>query len=161
VHGANRLGANSLLDIVVFGRACAHAIAKDAKPGEATRPLPANAGEESITNLDKLRFADGAIPVADLRLNMQRTMQEHAAVFRTGDVLDEVCIAPFQRTTTALPCVQWKDPPPPPAPTHPHAHTHTRALCHVLLLTFAFWGVCSTVCALCRAAKRWTRSTTI
>lgn len=93
MHGANRLGANSLLDIVVFGRACAHAIAKDSTPGEATRPLPPNAGEESIENLDKLRFAEGAIPVADLRLNMQRTMQEHAAVFRTGDVLEEVCCA--------------------------------------------------------------------
>eukprot|EP00037_Helgoeca_nana_P001622 m.28144 g.28144 ORF g.28144 m.28144 type:complete len:649 (+) comp11995_c0_seq1:56-2002(+) len=91
VHGANRLGANSLLDIVVFGRACAHAIAASSTPGEATKPLPTGAGDKTIESLDALRYADGAYPVADMRLDMQKTMQEHAAVFRTGDVLDEGC----------------------------------------------------------------------
>jgi len=89
VHGANRLGANSLLDIVVFGRACAHKIASIATPGEAIKPLPANAGAASIANLDAVRYASGQASVADLRLDMQRTMQNNAAVFRTGDVLRE------------------------------------------------------------------------
>ncbi len=86
VHGANRLGANSLLDLVVFGRACAKTIAEVSKPGEKVGDLSSNAGEESVANLDKIRFADGSTPTADLRLQMQRTMQTHAAVFRTGDV---------------------------------------------------------------------------
>jgi len=89
VHGANRLGANSLLDIVVFGRACAHKIAQESTPGEAIKPLPANAGEASIRNLDAVRYASGQASVADLRLEMQKTMQNHAAVFRTGEVLRE------------------------------------------------------------------------
>lgn len=89
VHGANRLGANSLLDIVVFGRACAHTIAKFNQPGETLPELPANAGEESIDNLDKVRYADGGAPVAEMRLSMQKTMQTHAAVFRTGEVMQE------------------------------------------------------------------------
>lgn len=59
VHGANRLGANSLLDIVVFGRACANRIAEISKPGEAQPELKPNAGEKSIANLDALRFASG------------------------------------------------------------------------------------------------------
>uniref|UniRef100_A0A8C6KSP2 Succinate dehydrogenase [ubiquinone] flavoprotein subunit, mitochondrial n=1 Tax=Nothobranchius furzeri TaxID=105023 RepID=A0A8C6KSP2_NOTFU len=75
VHGANRLGANSLLDLVVFGRACALTIAELHKPGEKLSPLRASAGEESVANLDKLRF----------------TMQNHAAVFRTGPILKEGC----------------------------------------------------------------------
>ena len=86
VHGANRLGANSLLDLVVFGRACANAIAEDHKPGDTIGALSANAGEASVANVDKMRFASGEIPTADLRLKMQKTMQTHAAVFRTGDV---------------------------------------------------------------------------
>merc|ERR1719229_1914429 len=89
VHGANRLGANSLLDLVVFGRACAKTIAEESKPGEAVGALSPNAGEASIANLDKIRFADGDIPTSQLRLKMQKTMQHHAAVFRTGDVMRE------------------------------------------------------------------------
>merc|ERR1711881_527423 len=61
VHGANRLGANSLLDIVVFGRACANRINDIASPGEAVKDLPAGAGEESIANLDRIRHMDGEI----------------------------------------------------------------------------------------------------
>lgn len=89
VHGANRLGANSLLDLVVFGRACAKTIAQENKPGERVADLKDNAGEASIANLDWVRFADGAIPTANLRLNMQKTMQSHAAVFREAETLQE------------------------------------------------------------------------
>uniref|UniRef100_A0A8C4VE36 succinate dehydrogenase n=1 Tax=Gopherus evgoodei TaxID=1825980 RepID=A0A8C4VE36_9SAUR len=91
VHGANRLGANSLLDLVVFGRACALSIAELCKPGEPVPSIKPNAGEESVANLDKLRFANGNIRTSELRLNMQKTMQSHAAVFRTGSVLQEGC----------------------------------------------------------------------
>uniref|UniRef100_A0A667YDT7 Succinate dehydrogenase [ubiquinone] flavoprotein subunit, mitochondrial n=1 Tax=Myripristis murdjan TaxID=586833 RepID=A0A667YDT7_9TELE len=91
VHGANRLGANSLLDLVVFGRACALTIAEQDKPGEKLSPLKPNAGEESVANLDKLRFANGSMRTSEIRLNMQKTMQNHAAVFRTGSVLKEGC----------------------------------------------------------------------
>merc|ERR1712184_118567 len=89
VHGANRLGANSLLDLVVFGRACSKTIAEENKPGDKVRELSANAGEASVANLDKLRFSNGSTPTAQLRLAMQKTMQNHAAVFRTGNVLKE------------------------------------------------------------------------
>lgn len=89
VHGANRLGANSLLDLVVFGRACAKTIAEENKPGEKIPPLRENAGEESVANLDWVRNANGTIPTADLRLSMQKTMQNHAAVFREASSLQE------------------------------------------------------------------------
>jgi len=89
VHGANRLGANSLLDIIVFGRACANRVEQILKPGTPHKPLPPKAGEESIANLDKMRFASGSISTADLRLKMQKIMQNHAAVFRDGPVLKE------------------------------------------------------------------------
>uniref|UniRef100_A0A7N8YDU0 Succinate dehydrogenase [ubiquinone] flavoprotein subunit, mitochondrial n=1 Tax=Mastacembelus armatus TaxID=205130 RepID=A0A7N8YDU0_9TELE len=91
VHGANRLGANSLLDLVVFGRACALTIAEQHKPGEKLSPLKPSAGEESVSNLDKLRFASGSLRTSEIRLNMQKTMQAHAAVFRTGSILKEGC----------------------------------------------------------------------
>ncbi|XP_038052206.1 succinate dehydrogenase [ubiquinone] flavoprotein subunit, mitochondrial-like [Patiria miniata] len=89
VHGANRLGANSLLDLVVFGRACAHTITELDKPGDAQPELKSNAGEASVANIDKLRYADGNTKVADIRLNMQKVMQNNAAVFRTGETLKE------------------------------------------------------------------------
>lgn len=91
VHGANRLGANSLLDIVVFGRACALNIAEFHKPGEKITDLKPNTGEASVANLDKTRYANGTITTADLRLKMQKDMQTHAAVFRTGPILEEGC----------------------------------------------------------------------
>lgn len=62
-------------------------ILKNTKPGETPPDLPANAGEASIANLDKMRHANGDIPTAELRLQMQKTMQKHAAVFRRGDIL--------------------------------------------------------------------------
>lgn len=89
VHGANRLGANSLLDLVVFGRACAHTIADENKPNEKLPALKADAGEASVANLDKLRHAEGSTPTSVLRLKMQKIMQMHASVFRTGDSLQE------------------------------------------------------------------------
>ncbi|XP_044740596.1 succinate dehydrogenase [ubiquinone] flavoprotein subunit, mitochondrial [Chrysoperla carnea] len=91
VHGANRLGANSLLDLVVFGRACAKTIAEENKPGERISDLSQNAGEASVANLDKIRHANGSISTAALRLNMQKNMQAHAAVFRTAETLQEGC----------------------------------------------------------------------
>ncbi|KAG8314732.1 hypothetical protein J6590_085986 [Homalodisca vitripennis] len=90
VHGANRLGANSLLDIVIFGRACAKKIAQENKPGEKVDISP-NAGEASLANLDWLRFANGPTLTAQLRLDMQKTMQTHAAVFREAATLQEGC----------------------------------------------------------------------
>jgi len=91
VHGANRLGANSLLDLVIFGRACALNISEISKPGQAVEPLPESAGEESVANIDKIRNAKGTISTAQLRDKMQRTMQNHAAVFRDGPTLTEGC----------------------------------------------------------------------
>jgi len=91
VHGANRLGANSLLDLVVFGRACAHTIARQSRPGDKIPELPNNAGEASVANIDKLRFSNGGTSTAELRMAMQKTMQNNAAVFRTGPVLKEGC----------------------------------------------------------------------
>jgi len=89
VHGANRLGSNSLLDLVVFGRAAAIHCAETVKPGEDQRPLPENAGEDALARLDKLRHANGSTPTARFRDSMQRVMQSNCAVFRTGDVLQE------------------------------------------------------------------------
>jgi succinate dehydrogenase (ubiquinone) flavoprotein subunit len=89
VHGANRLGANSLLDIVVFGRACALRIADIAEPNTKPPALPANAGDDAIGRLDKLRHSTGHTPTAVLRETMQKAMQEHAAVYRTQEVMEE------------------------------------------------------------------------
>jgi succinate dehydrogenase / fumarate reductase flavoprotein subunit len=91
VHGANRLGTNSLLDLVVFGRAAAHRAAETIKPGATQPPLPAGAGEASLDRFDRVRHAKGDAKVGEVRLAMQRTMQEHAAVFRTSDLLKEGC----------------------------------------------------------------------
>ena len=74
---------------VIFGRACAKTIAEDSKPGDAIGPLSENAGEASVANIDKLRFAAGDVNTSEIRLKMQKTMQTHAAVFRTGPVMQE------------------------------------------------------------------------
>ncbi|KAI9340647.1 FAD binding domain-containing protein [Zopfochytrium polystomum] len=89
VHGANRLGANSLLDIVVFGRACALHIKDTLKPGTPHKPLPKDAGAKSLANFDKVRHSNGAKTTADVRLSMQKVMQNNAAVFRTESSLQE------------------------------------------------------------------------
>lgn len=89
VHGANRLGANSLLDIVVFGRAAALRVAEIATPGEKAADLPADAGMASIALLDRLRYSDGDFSTAQIRSEMQHVMQDHAAVYRTSSSLAE------------------------------------------------------------------------
>ncbi|PWN29101.1 putative SDH1-succinate dehydrogenase flavo protein precursor, mitochondrial [Jaminaea rosea] len=91
VHGANRLGANSLLDIVVFGRACANHIKENLSPGKPHRELKGDQGAQSINDLDWLRNSTGNKTVAQIRNDMQRTMQSDAAVFRTQKSLDEGC----------------------------------------------------------------------
>ncbi len=88
VHGANRLGSNSLLDLVVFGRAAADRCVELIEPG-AGEPLPAGAGEEAVARFDRRRHAAGGSPTAALRLEMQQVMQNHCAVFRTGELLAE------------------------------------------------------------------------
>src|SRR5690606_26743078 len=89
VHGANRLGSNSLLDLVVFGRAVANRCAETIVPGAAHKDLPADACDKALANLDRLRNANGGTPTAVIRNNMQRAMQKDAAVFRTGETLAE------------------------------------------------------------------------
>ena len=89
VHGANRLGSNSLIDLVVFGRAAAQRCGQLIERGARARPLAAGAGDEAVAHLDKLRNAKGKTPTASIRLEMQRVMQAHAAVFRTGESLQE------------------------------------------------------------------------
>ena len=89
VHGANRLGSNSLLDLVVFGRAAAIRAAETISPGARHPELPKDAGERALARFDRLRHAGGSTPTAAFRLEMQRTMQNHCAVFRTGEVLRE------------------------------------------------------------------------
>ena len=89
VHGANRLGSNSLLDLVVFGRAAANRCVAILEPGATQPPLPADAGEKALARLDSCRYARGGTPCAALRLEMQQIMQSHCAVFRTGEILAE------------------------------------------------------------------------
>ncbi len=89
VHGANRLGSNSLLDLIVFGRAAAKRCAATIKPGQAHSTLPAHATERLLARFDRQRYANGSEPTAKIRLAMQKIMQNNAAVFRTGTVLDE------------------------------------------------------------------------
>ncbi len=89
VHGANRLGSNSLLDLVVFGRAAAHHCTETMQPGMRHRPLSSDAGQNSVARIDKIRNANGDRPTADIRVEMQKIMQNHAAVFRTGESLAE------------------------------------------------------------------------
>jgi succinate dehydrogenase / fumarate reductase flavoprotein subunit len=89
VHGANRLGCNSLLDIVVFGRAAALRAAELVRPGTPHKPLPNSAGDQAITRLDRFRNAKGRLGTASIRLSMQQTMQTDCTVFRTAAVLNE------------------------------------------------------------------------
>ena len=89
VHGANRLGSNSLIDLVVFGRAAAQRCAELIEPGEKHAELPGDSAELSLARLDKFRNADGSTPTAEIRISMQKVMQSNCAVFRTGEVLEE------------------------------------------------------------------------
>ncbi len=89
VHGANRLGSNSLIDLVVFGRAAGQRAAELVTPGEKQMDLPKDSAGFALSRLDRFRYASGGTPTAELRLSMQRTMQNNCAVFRTGEVLEE------------------------------------------------------------------------
>jgi len=89
VHGANRLGSNSLIDLVVFGRATGHHLRDSIVPGTAHKPLPKDSADMSLERLDHFRNAKGGSPTAEIRLDMQKTMQKHAAVFRDTQLLSE------------------------------------------------------------------------
>jgi succinate dehydrogenase / fumarate reductase flavoprotein subunit len=89
VHGANRLGSNSLIDLVVFGRAAGLRCAEIIEPGETHAELPKDSADRALSRLDHFRHASGGTPTAQLRERMQRTMQNNCAVFRTGEVLKE------------------------------------------------------------------------
>ncbi|MBS3952055.1 MAG: succinate dehydrogenase flavoprotein subunit [Methylomicrobium sp.] len=89
VHGANRLGSNSLLDLVVFGRSAAIRCAELVKPGSSHKPLAKNACDKAVERFDKIRNANGSLATSEIRLNMQKSMQTKAAVFRTGATLEE------------------------------------------------------------------------
>jgi succinate dehydrogenase / fumarate reductase flavoprotein subunit len=89
VHGANRLGGNSLIDLVVFGRAAAHRAAEIVSPGADQKPLAKDAGDAAVARLDRTRHAAGSRSTGEIRLDMQRTMQRYASVFRTGEVLEQ------------------------------------------------------------------------
>jgi len=89
VHGANRLGTNSLLDLVVFGRAAAHRAGEILKPGASQAPLPARAGEASLDRFDRTRNAQGDTKVSAMRFELQKVMQSHAAVYRNSESLKE------------------------------------------------------------------------
>lgn len=89
VHGANRLGSNSLLDLIVFGRAAAHRAAEIVKAGGSHSRLKSETIQAVIERFTKIRQSNGSIPVATLRLKMQKVMQNHAAVFRTAETLEE------------------------------------------------------------------------
>lgn len=89
VHGANRLGSNSLLDIVVFGRSAALRCAELIRPGMPHKPLKEDACDQALARFDRLRHAHGSRPTAEIRLDMQKVMQTKASVFRSGDILAE------------------------------------------------------------------------
>lgn len=89
VHGANRLGSNSLLDLIVFGRAAALRAKETVDPNEPMSSFADEVGKETLERLDKLRYADGSRSTAEIRLEMQRTMQAHCAVFRTGEMMNQ------------------------------------------------------------------------
>jgi succinate dehydrogenase / fumarate reductase flavoprotein subunit len=89
VHGANRLGSNSLIDLVVFGRAAGLRAAELVQPGAKQAELPADSADLALSRLDHFRNAKGGIPTAELRLRMQRVMQTNCAVYRTGETLEE------------------------------------------------------------------------
>jgi succinate dehydrogenase / fumarate reductase flavoprotein subunit len=89
VHGANRLGSNSLIDLVVFGRAVGKRVPEIVKAGATQKPLPGGFEEMALGRLDKARYADGSTSTAEARLSMQKVMQNNCAVFRTEEILSE------------------------------------------------------------------------
>ena len=89
LHGANRLGSNSLLDLVVFGRAAGIHLGDSIKPGATQKPVSKNLGDEALDRLNNIRYSKGSSKTSNIRLEMQRAMQENCAVFRTGEILDQ------------------------------------------------------------------------
>jgi succinate dehydrogenase / fumarate reductase flavoprotein subunit len=89
VHGANRLGSNSLIDLVVFGRATGHHLRDSLKPNAKQAELPADSADFALTRLDHFRYAQGGSPTAQIRAEMQKAMQKHCAVFRDQKLMDE------------------------------------------------------------------------
>ncbi|MCX8254792.1 succinate dehydrogenase, flavoprotein subunit [Beijerinckiaceae bacterium RH AL1] len=89
VHGANRLGSNSLIDLVVFGRAAGLKAAQVVTPGAKQAELPSGSADKALSRLDHFRHATGPVPTAEMRLRMQKVMQENCAVYRTGETLEE------------------------------------------------------------------------
>jgi succinate dehydrogenase / fumarate reductase flavoprotein subunit len=89
VHGANRLGSNSLIDLVVFGRAAGLRCGETVEAGKSHAPMPKDNAEKALARLDRFRYASGSTPTSTLRLKMQRLMQTNCAVFRDGTVLQE------------------------------------------------------------------------
>jgi succinate dehydrogenase / fumarate reductase flavoprotein subunit len=89
VHGANRLGSNSLIDLVVFGRAAGLRCGETTTPNLEQKPLAPDAGDASIARLEKFKAAEGSKKVSEVRLSLQKAMQEHCAVFRTEESMAE------------------------------------------------------------------------
>ncbi|MEY2624874.1 MAG: hypothetical protein RL412_649 [Pseudomonadota bacterium] len=108
VHGANRLGSNSLLDLVVFGREAGRHAASIVKPGQSHKPLPKDSGDLALSRLDRFLNANGSRPTAQVRLEMQKIMQADAAVFRTGSSLQEGC-EKLQKTYDSFADVRTSD----------------------------------------------------
>ena len=108
VHGANRLGSNSLLDLIVFGRSAAHRCAELIKPNSPHKPLKDGACDQALARFDRIRFAKGSKNPADIRLAMQKTMQNDAAVFRTGESLDSG-VKSIGKTRTSFSDVKVED----------------------------------------------------
>ncbi|MDZ4307882.1 succinate dehydrogenase flavoprotein subunit [Allopontixanthobacter sp.] len=108
VHGANRLGSNSLIDLVVFGRATGHRLAELIKPGSAQAELPKDSADMALGRLDYFRNAKGGSPTAEVRAEMQKTMQKHCAVFRDTALLEEG-VAMMQKTNKRLEDVHVTD----------------------------------------------------
>ena len=108
VHGANRLGSNSLIDLVVFGRAAAIRAGEVIDRASAIPQINASASEKILERFDRIRYADGSKPTAELREKMQRTMQEDAAVFRTQESLEQGCKR-ISEIWTELPDVKVTD----------------------------------------------------
>ena len=108
VHGANRLGSNSLIDLVVFGRAAGLRLAEVVKPGTIQEELPKDSADLALGRLDNFRHAEGGSPTAEIRLEMQRTMQSDCGVFRTDRTLAEG-VAKIDKTYARLADVHVSD----------------------------------------------------
>jgi succinate dehydrogenase / fumarate reductase, flavoprotein subunit len=108
VHGANRLGSNSLIDLVVFGRAAGLRCGETVESGRAHAPMPKDSAEKALARLDKFRYASGSTPTSALRLRMQRIMQSNCAVFRDGPVLQEG-VTKIQEVWSGTPDIRVSD----------------------------------------------------